>query len=79
MHVQPQDRYILHIASRSLWEQAKDKGEYRGDTLESEGFIHCSKRDQVLAVANALFSGRRDLILLLLQTSKILPDRKSVV
>lgn len=72
MNAQPQDRSIFHIAPRSLWEQTKDKSEYRGDTLESEGFIHCSTRNQVLAVANALFSERQDLVLLLLQTSRIL-------
>jgi uncharacterized protein (DUF952 family) len=72
MHIQPPDRYILHIAPRSQWEQAKDQDAYRAETLESDGFIHCSRVHQVLAVAGALFSERHDLILLLIETSKIL-------
>ncbi len=71
MSAQPQDRFILHIASRSHWEQARDTDAYRGDTLESEGFIHCSNVKQVLAVADALFRERHDLVLLLIQISRV--------
>jgi uncharacterized protein (DUF952 family) len=71
MNVQPQERYILHIAPRSLWEQGKDSEAYQGDTLGSEGFIHCSKVDQVVAVANAMFRGHNDLVLLLIHTSRV--------
>ena len=76
MNVQPQERYILHIAPRSLWEQGKDSEVYQGDTLESEGFIHCSKANQVVAVANTLFLGRTDLVLLLIQTSRVVSPIK---
>jgi len=31
------DRRIVHITRREAWEA---EGDYRGDTLESEGFIH---------------------------------------
>lgn len=65
------ERYILHIALRSLWEQEKDAEGYLADTLDSEGFIHCSKANQVVAVANTLFLGRKDLVLLLIDTSSV--------
>jgi uncharacterized protein (DUF952 family) len=62
---------ILHITTRDTWEQAKQAGLYRGDTLESEGFIHCSTVAQVIGVANARFRGRTDLILLVIDPSKL--------
>jgi uncharacterized protein (DUF952 family) len=72
MKIQPHDRSIFHIASRSHWEQARDQEEYRAETLESEAFIHCSNIHQVLAVAEAFFSQRNDLVLLRIQTSRLL-------
>ena len=71
MSIQQQKPYIIHIAPRSLWEQDKDVAFYRGDTLESEGFIHCSKPGQTTTVANALFSGRTDLVLALIRASSV--------
>jgi uncharacterized protein (DUF952 family) len=39
-------------------------GEYRPGGFAREGFIHCSQRAQVVAVANRIFHGRTDLVLL---------------
>ncbi|SRR5487761_330340 len=62
---------ILHIARRGEWENAKSKGEYRGDTLDSDGFIHCSTPSQLIGVANAAHRGEKDLLLLCIDTSKV--------
>ena len=51
---------ILHIAPAGQWEEAQLDGVYRGDTLGTEGFIHCSGPDQVLRVAQARFRGRTE-------------------
>ena len=55
---------IYHIVPRQEWETALGSTEYRGDSLESEGFIHCSTWAQLLGVANHWFPGRDDLLLL---------------
>jgi uncharacterized protein (DUF952 family) len=55
---------IFHIATRHDWDAAARAGEYRADTLETEGFIHCSEAHQVAGVANVRFRGREDLLLL---------------
>ena len=72
MPTQPSDHYLFHIASRSQWEDARHREAYRAETLESEGFIHCSTIHQVLPVADALFRGQQDLVLLLIDSSKVL-------
>lgn len=62
---------IFHITSRAAWKEANPLGEYRGDTLESEGFIHTSQRDQLVRVANQRFQERFDLVLLVIDPSKL--------
>jgi uncharacterized protein (DUF952 family) len=51
---------------------AAQAGEYRvstrGVTLEQQGFIHCSVRHQVRAVAEAIYSDADDLVLLVIDS-----------
>lgn len=65
---------ILHIADGAAWQQAQAHGAYRGDTLETDGFIHCSLREQVIPVANALFKGQTGLIVLCIDEDKVIAD-----
>jgi uncharacterized protein (DUF952 family) len=62
---------ILHITKREQWEKAKLDGVYRGDTLDSQGFIHCSTSRQIVKVANALFRAQKGLVLLCIATNKV--------
>lgn len=62
---------ILHITSRNDWEQAVAAGVYRGDTLDSEGFIHCSASRQILGVAEAFYRGRNGLVLLEIDPERV--------
>jgi uncharacterized protein (DUF952 family) len=55
---------ILHICSHSDWEIALAEGAYQADSLPMSGFIHCALPSQVLAVANNIYAGRTDLVLL---------------
>ena len=65
---------IWHITERQQWEQAKLAHVYRSDSLESEGFIHCSTPQQVIQVANAFFSGQRGLVLLGIDSENVEAD-----
>ena len=65
---------ILHITSWADWEQAQATGAYHGDTLATEGFIHCSTPDQVVEVAERLFHGRDDLVLLCITPARVEPE-----
>ena len=46
---------LFHIVGRSDWRAAVARGEYRVESLGSEGFVHCSFAGQVAGVANALY------------------------
>ncbi|ARV61634.1 hypothetical protein BZZ01_26140 [Nostocales cyanobacterium HT-58-2] len=62
---------ILHITRREQWEQAKVVGTYHGDTLYSEGFIHCSTPTQIIKVANTFFRYHEGLVLLFINSDKV--------
>ena len=62
---------ILHIVPRAAWEAAQAAGVYEGDTLATEGFIHCSTEHQVHKPANFLFHGRDDIMLLVIDESRL--------
>ena len=64
-------KVILHICSRAAWAAARTAGAYRPDSVTAEGFIHCSTREQVLGPANELYRGRQDLVLLVIDESRV--------
>lgn len=62
---------IFHITPRSQWESAQIIGSYRGDTLDTEGFIHCSKLEQVVGVANRFYAEQTGLVLLSIEIARL--------
>jgi uncharacterized protein (DUF952 family) len=62
---------IFHICPREDWEAAQATGSYFADSLESEGFIHCSIAEQIASVANAFYKGIDGLILLHIALDKL--------
>ena len=63
---------IYHLTGRTDWEASSPGGEYRAESLALEGFLHCSQDEaQLLAVANRLFAGRTDLLVLDVDTSRL--------
>jgi uncharacterized protein (DUF952 family) len=64
---------IYHITRKKDWETARKAGVYQGDTLDTEGFIHCSDEQQVLIVANSRFKGQTGLVLLVIDPDRVAP------
>ena len=62
---------ILHITKRAKWEKALKAGQYEADSLHDQGFIHCSKSEQVISVANFKFHGRKDVVLVCIDADKV--------
>jgi uncharacterized protein (DUF952 family) len=67
---------VFHIVPRKEWEEAKNKGSYAPASLQNEGFIHCSKTDQLLGVANSFFKAQHDLIILRINVEKVSAEIK---
>ncbi|MGZ4252417.1 MAG: DUF952 domain-containing protein [Solirubrobacteraceae bacterium] len=62
---------IVHITTRSAWEQAETAGSYAPPSLAREGFIHFSDPGQVLTVAEAAYSQTPDLVLLCVTADRL--------
>ena len=62
---------IFHIVAPADWAAAQADGQYRAPSLASEGFIHCSYRDQVAATLQRHYRGVRGLIVVELDPAAI--------
>ena len=62
---------IFHIVSQREWHAALRAGSYQPESLATEGFIHCSGREQVVETANLFYKGRGDLVLLCIDEKKL--------
>ncbi len=50
------------------------RGSTLGKSLDDEGFIHCSFANQVQGIANAIYQGRDDVVLLEIDPSRVNAD-----
>ncbi|MBT8239650.1 MAG: DUF952 domain-containing protein [Acidimicrobiia bacterium] len=62
---------LLHIITAEGLADARASGQVAPESLESEGFVHCSYPEQVLVPANERFGGQRNLVLLVLNPNQI--------
>lgn len=67
---------IYHITKRDDWEQAQQNGAYTAASLDSEGFIHCSTREQITKVANAFYRGQGNLLILCIDAAQLTSELK---
>lgn len=63
--------HIVHALSESDWRSFQERGEYRPSSLDSQGFVHCSKPGQIVVVADVTHADSDDLVLLLLDESSL--------
>ena len=69
-------KLLFHLAIAEEWEEARSRGgPYRRSTLEvsldEQGFIHCSFPGQLQKVADAVFAGRDDVVLLAINRGQL--------
>ena len=62
---------LFHITTRSAWTAALAAGAYRSPTLDTEGFIHLSRDEQLLATANRFFRGQAGLVVLVVREDRL--------
>lgn len=62
---------ILHVLEKQEWESALANGFYAPKSLKTDKFIHCSTKTQVVNVANFLYRGQKELVLLYIDPDKV--------
>ncbi len=62
---------IYHVITKTAWQQALEKGFYEAPSLATEGFIHCSKKEQVQGVLERYYKNASELLLLHVDESKL--------
>ncbi len=62
---------LFHIIAKLEADNAKLEGFYKPSSLEEDGFIHCSYANQIIRVAEFLFVGQTDLVLLEIEKSRV--------
>ncbi|NGP89054.1 DUF952 domain-containing protein [Fodinibius halophilus] len=62
---------LFHITSKKEWKEYQNNGRYEPETLEDEGFIHCSSGEQIEDTANRLFSDKDKILLLVIDVSTL--------
>lgn len=66
-------KLIYHIATEAGWEAARAAGEVVAESLATEGFVHCSRQGQLLAVAERFFAGQSGLVALAIDEAGVAP------
>ena len=62
---------VFHIINESAWANAQGNDGYSPDGFASEGFIHLSRKSQILRPANLLYTGQTDLVLLVIEVARL--------
>lgn len=62
---------IYHVVTTTNWQKAVQQGFYETPSLALEGFIHCSKKEQVSDVLERYYKGVEDLLLLHIDETKL--------
>lgn len=66
---------LFHITQQATWQAALPAGEYRMSTrnvsLEEQGFIHCSLRHQLRAVAEYVYGDANNLVVLVIDSTRL--------
>lgn len=62
---------IYHIALPEVWNEARHNTFYEAESLESEGFIHCSYADQLDGVIERYYGDAGKIVILSIDADKL--------
>lgn len=69
-----ESRFIYHIVLKADWEQQIALLEYTAASLNTEGFIHASRLEQIAATLNRFFASEMEnVVILKIDTTILLP------
>lgn len=64
--------FIYHVVLPEVWEYFRTRPSYQSDSLQTEGFIHCSYETQLEDVLNRYYSNENKVFILKIETAKLL-------
>ena len=67
---------IIHTVLEDYWNNFIGKELYGTLSLDEDGFIHCSTFDTILDVANSNFKNCEQVLLVCIDTDKVIPEIK---
>jgi uncharacterized protein (DUF952 family) len=62
---------IYHIVTKADWDRQADEAEYEAASLQTEGFIHLSTKEQLAGVLERYYQNVPDLLLLHIDPNKL--------
>lgn len=62
---------IYHIVLPEVWESFENREFYKAESLQTEGFIHCSFADQVEAVLKRYYRDAKRVLILTIEPEKL--------
>ena len=62
---------IYHIVTRADWDRQADQADYEAASLQTEGFIHLSTKEQLSGVLERYYQNVPDLLLLHIDPDKL--------
>lgn len=64
--------HIYHIVLPEVWEKFKTRPSYQAESLQTEGFLHCSYANQLDDVLKRYYSKAGRVLILTIDTEKLL-------
>jgi uncharacterized protein (DUF952 family) len=62
---------IYHVVLPEVWEHFRTRPSYQAESLQTEGFIHCSYQDQLDAVLDRYYKNAGRVLVLHIETDKL--------
>lgn len=62
---------IYHIVLPKIWATFNEKGFYEAESLQTEGFIHCSFAEQIEGVLGRYYQGVEKVLILTIDSEKL--------
>ena len=62
---------ILHLLAHKEWEHVKSLGIYKGESSHGSEHIDCWYPSQLEKIANTKYKGRKDLVLLCIESNRV--------
>ncbi len=63
---------IYHITTPAAWKKGQEDGCYLPEAFAQDGFIHCSKQEQIVGVGERYYAGQTGLLILGINPDKLI-------